>query len=71
MFIYTRERKSGNAFHAAIRAHTSVASTSSISIDARRLFFKPNCNGVKAKLNIRFNTNGSATIAGISFVNAL
>ena len=41
---------------------TNVKRTRIISIDARTLLFKPNCIGVKAKLNIRFSTNGSATL---------
>jgi hypothetical protein len=38
-----------------------------ISIDARRLFWRPNWIGEKSKLKIRFSKKGRATIKGICF----
>jgi len=51
-----------------IIAQTSVPGTSKISTAAKRLFFSPNCIGVKEKLKIRFKINGSKTKNGISFL---
>ncbi len=51
----------------AIKAHTSVISTNSMSTAANMLFFKPNCSGVKAILKMMFNIKGNATINGIVF----
>jgi len=49
-------------------AQTSVATVRSISTVAKRLFRRPNWIGVKAKLNTRLSTNGSATILDICFL---
>jgi hypothetical protein len=42
-----------------------VPKISKISIEAKRLFFRPNCIGVKAKLKIKFKMKGNKTINGI------
>jgi hypothetical protein len=39
-----------------------------MSIADNKLFFNPNCNGVKARLKIIFNIKGSKTKKGISFL---
>ena len=51
----------------AIMSQTRVAKTSRISIAAKKLFFNPNCKGVKAKLKIRLRIKGKTTIKAISF----
>jgi hypothetical protein len=38
-----------------------------MSIAANKLFFNPNCKGVKAKLKIRLRMKGKTTIKAISF----
>jgi hypothetical protein len=38
-----------------------------MSIAANKLFFRPNCKGVKAKLKMRFKIKGRATIKEIFF----
>lgn len=48
-----------------------MAKTNKISIEANKLFFKPNCKNVKAALKIKFKMKGKATIAGISFLITL
>jgi hypothetical protein len=42
-----------------------------MSMDASKLFFKPNWMGVKRKLKIKLSANGSATIQEICLLNAL
>ena len=42
--------------------HIRVPRTRSISAPAKRLFFRPNCIGVKEKLKIRLRTKGNTTI---------
>ena len=42
-------------------AQMRVPSTRKMSIIARRLFFRPNCNGVKSRLKIIFKINGKTT----------
>jgi hypothetical protein len=49
----------------AINAHIRVPNISNISTEAKRLFFNPNCIGVKAKLKIKFKIKGNKTINGI------
>ena len=49
----------------------SVATTSNMSIDARKLFAKPNCMYGNAKLKIRLRANGKATTHEICFLNEL
>ncbi len=44
----------------------SVERMRRISIEARRLFCRPNWMGEKRKLKIRFRINGKATMKGIS-----
>ena len=48
-------------------AQINVIKTNTISIAANRLFFSPNCNGVKDKLKIIFNRKGKKTMNGIVF----
>lgn len=52
-------------------AQTKVTKTKTMSIDAKRLFLRPNCRGVKAKLKTRFNMKGNATEKGICLVKSL
>jgi len=49
----------------ATAAQTIVARTSRMSIAASRLLCRPNCKGVKAKLNPRLSKKGSNIIKGI------
>jgi len=42
-------------------AQIRVSRTSKISTAAKRLFFSPNCKGVKAKLKSRFRIKGRTT----------
>lgn len=46
---------------------TRVPKTRRISIAANKLFFSPNCKGVKAKLKIRLRIKGKTIIKAISF----
>src|SRR3989344_777491 len=55
----------------AIIAQMSVPRTSRISIADKRLFFNPNCRGVKAKLKIKFRINGKATMSVICFCHTI
>ncbi len=52
-------------------AQISVIRISRISIPAKRLFFNPNCKGVKEKLKIKFKIKGRTTIRGICFCHAI
>lgn len=52
-------------------AYISVPSTNRMSMAARRLFFNPNCSGVKAKLKIRLRINGKTIINGICFCHVI
>jgi hypothetical protein len=52
-------------------AHMSVATTSNMSIDARKLLAKSNCMYGKAKLKIILRAKGKATTRGICFLYAL
>lgn len=65
---YTTQRMCGQT---AMSAQMSVPTTSKMSKDARRLYFNPNCIGVKAKLKTRLSANGKATSHGICLVKAL
>jgi hypothetical protein len=49
----------------------SVPRISRISIEARRLFCKPNCSGVKAKLKMRLRRKGKAVRNVTSFLQSL
>ncbi len=71
MFAKTIQCRFGTVFQSKTSAEISVASTSKISIAARRLFLSPNWIGVKMKLKSKFSAKGSATNQGICFVNAL
>jgi len=55
----------------AIIAQIRVPKTRRISIAANKLFFKPNCKGVKAKLNMRLRIKGKTTIKATSFFQAI
>jgi hypothetical protein len=44
-----------------IMAVIKVISTNTMSIAASMLFCNPNCSGVKAKLNTKFNKKGKST----------
>lgn len=55
----------------ATKAHINVARIRTISIAAKILFLRPNCNGVKAKLKTKFITNGKATAHGSFRMSAL
>ena len=49
----------------------SVATTSNMSIDARKLLAKSNCKYGKAKLKRILRAKGKATTRGICFLYAL
>lgn len=71
MFIYTTQRNSGEECHTAVSAQMSVPKTSRISIEAKRLFLRPNWSGVKRKLKSRFRAKGKAIIHASFPVKAL
>lgn len=53
------------------RAQIRVTNTAKISTAAKKLFLSPNCNGVNAKLTIRFKIKGITIVFGNFPVNAL
>jgi hypothetical protein len=64
IWIYVIHFAYGNI---AIIAHIIVAKTRTISMDAYKLFFKPNCKGVNARLKNKFRMKGSKITNAIFF----
>ena len=54
--------------HMETIAHIPVAKSSATSINASKLFLKPNCSGVNKKLKNKFTQNGNAVFQVILFL---